>query len=156
MRIAFVSGHFAPFVGGVEKHVVEIATRLAALGEDVEVLTHAEPGKSLPFRETMGGVTVTRFGVPAPSTNFALSPALWRHLRRHAVDYDVVHAHGYHALPALQAAFSRPPVLVFTPHYHGTGHSVFRKLLHPPYRRLGRVIFDRSARTIAVSPPRVD
>lgn len=153
MRIAYVSAHYAPTIGGVEKHLVEIATRMAAAGEQVDVLTHAEPGQGLPARETMGGVNVTRFAVPLPSRNYALSPALSRHLARFVGDYDVVHAHGYHALPALQAALARPRALVFTPHYHGTGHSPLRKLLHPPYRRLGRIVFERAGRTIAVSPP---
>jgi glycosyltransferase involved in cell wall biosynthesis len=153
MRIAFVCAHYAPMIGGVEKHVTEIATRLAARGEEVSVLTHAEADRILPARETIDGVEVTRFRVPVPSTNYAASPALWRYLARHAADFDVVHAHGYHALPALQAALSGPGALVFTPHYHGTGHSAFRKLLHPPYRRLGRLIFARAGRTIAVSPP---
>jgi glycosyltransferase involved in cell wall biosynthesis len=91
--------------------------------------------------------------VPIPSSNYALSPSLSRHLHSSGSSYDIVHAHGYHALPALQATLAKPLTLIFTPHYHGTGHSPFRKLLHPPYRRLGGMIFDRAARTIAVSPP---
>jgi len=153
MRVAFVSAHYAPMIGGVEKHVVEIATRLAAGGHEVEALTHAEAGRHLPGVEEMDGVRVRRFNVPLPSTNFALSPALSRHLAGAGRGYDVVHAHGYHALPALQATLARPATLVFTPHYHGTGHSRFRKLLHPPYRRVGGLIFARAGRTIAVSPP---
>ena len=153
MRVAFVSAHYAPMIGGVEKHVVAIATRLAAQGHQVEVLTHAEPGSGLAPVELIDGVTVRRFPVPLPSRNYAFSPALSLHLHRHGGDYDVLHAHGYHALPALQATLARPPALVFTPHYHGTGHSFFRKLLHPPYRRLGRLIFTRAGRVIAVAPP---
>lgn len=153
MKIAFVTAHYAPVIGGVEKHVVEIARRLAARGDSVEVLTHAESDRRIPASAVVDGVKVTRFPVPLPSSNYAISPALWLHLRHERGGYDVIHAHGYHALPALQAALVRPPTLVFTPHYHGTGHSAFRKLLHPPYRRLGAVIFARAARTIAVSPP---
>ncbi len=153
MRVAFVSAHYAPMIGGVEKHVLEIAGRMAARGEAVEVLTHDEPGGDLPREELMDGVRVRRFPVPLPSRNYALSPSLWRYLATNRRRYDVVHAHGYHALPALQAALCAPPVLIFTPHYHGTGHSPLRKLLHPPYRRLGRLVFSRAARTIAVSPP---
>jgi glycosyltransferase involved in cell wall biosynthesis len=153
VKVAFVSAHYAPMIGGVEKHVVEIAGRLAARGDEVDVLTHEESDRSLPSEQVMEGVRVRRFPVPLPSTNYALSPALWRYLRGNAGRYDVLHAHGYHALPALQAALVKPPALVFTPHYHGTGHSPFRKLLHPPYRRLGRMIFERAGRTIAVSPP---
>jgi len=153
LRVAFVSAHYAPMIGGVEKHILEIARRLARRGHDVHVITHEEAGAELPSVQYMDGVSVERFQTPVPSRNFAFSPALSLELARSASSYDVVHAHGYHALPALQAALAAPPTLVFTPHYHGTGHSPFRKLLHPPYRRLGRLIFERAARTIAVSPP---
>ncbi len=153
MRVAFVSAHYAPMIGGVEKHIVEIAGRLARQGHNVHVITHEEANADLPSVEDMNGVIVERFQTPVPSQNFALSPALSLELSRSASTYDVVHAHGYHALPALQAALAAPPALVFTPHYHGTGHSPFRKLLHPPYRRLGRLIFERAAKTVAVSPP---
>ncbi|HEY1833463.1 MAG TPA: glycosyltransferase family 4 protein [Solirubrobacteraceae bacterium] len=151
MRIAYVSAHYAPMVGGVEKHVAELAGCVARLGHRVEVLTHAEADTAT--TEERDGVTVRRFGVPMASTNYAFSPALMKELVRVRDSFDVIHAHGYHALPALQAALSNPRTLVFTPHYHGTGHSRFRKLLHPPYRRLGAMIFHRAGRTIAVSPP---
>ncbi len=156
MRVAFVAAHYAPMIGGVEKHMVEIATRVGREGNEVEMLTHAEADQDLPAVEMVEGVLVKRFPVPVPSTNFALSPALFRYLANHRYGYDIVHAHGYHALPALGAALADPPALVFTPHYHGTGHSPFRKLLHPPYRRAGRLIFERARRTIAVSPPEGD
>jgi glycosyltransferase involved in cell wall biosynthesis len=154
MRIAYVSAHYAPMVGGVEKHVAELAGCVARLGHQVEVLTHVEAGT--PSCEVRDGVTIRRFGVPMPSTNYAFSPALMKELLRVRDAFDVIHAHGYHALPALQAALSKPRTLVFTPHYHGTGHSRFRKLLHPPYRRLGAMIFGRAGRTIAVSPPEAE
>jgi glycosyltransferase involved in cell wall biosynthesis len=153
VRVAFVTAHYAPVIGGVEKHVVEIATRIAAKGAEVDVLTHAEADLPLAEEEVVEGVRVRRFRVPIPSSNYALSPALGRYLTTQGQRYDVVHAHGYHALPALEAALVRPRAFVFTPHYHGTGHSTFRKLLHPPYRRIGRLIFRRAGRTIAVSPP---
>lgn len=114
------------------------------------MLTHQEPNR-LPAVEVLDGVTVRRFELPVSSRHYAASPALWAHLRRAARTYDVVHAHGYHALPALAAAIFKQSPLVFTPHYHGTGHSRFRKLLHVPYRHVGRLAFERADRTIAVS-----
>jgi glycosyltransferase involved in cell wall biosynthesis len=62
-----------------------------------------------------------------------------------------VHAHAYHALPALGAAVAKRYPLVFTPHYHGTGHSRLRTALHRPYRKCGRLLFDRADRVICVS-----
>jgi glycosyltransferase involved in cell wall biosynthesis len=47
------------------------------------------------------------------------------------------------------SAGARP--LVFTPHYHGTGHSLLRKSLHIPYRRVGATVVDASSSVICVS-----
>lgn len=150
MRIAYISPRYTPFVGGVETHVSQIATRVATQGHQVEVLTQ-ESDRDLPQTETIDGVMVRRFAVPLPSANFAFAPALWAYLRRHGADYDLVHAHSYHTLPSLGAAFSNARPLVFTPHYHGTGHSPLRRLLHGPYRFLGARIFARAGRVICVS-----
>jgi glycosyltransferase involved in cell wall biosynthesis len=153
MRIAFVTGHYVPFIGGVEEHVIQLARRLAAKGHDVDVLTHHEQvGDQLPPRtEDDWGVTVRRFPVPMASQHFALSPALLRHLRRHRDRWDVVHTHGYHSAAPLATVLSGIRPYIITPHYHGTGHSPLRKALHPPYRLVGRRIFGNAAATIAVA-----
>ncbi len=60
MKIAYVTKHYAPFRGGVETHVEEIAVRMAAKGHAVEVLTQASDRRSPPV-ESIGGVVVRRF-----------------------------------------------------------------------------------------------
>jgi glycosyltransferase involved in cell wall biosynthesis len=155
MRIAMVSAHYAPFTGGVESHVEEIAKRLAAQGETVEVLTHHDdPG--LPSTELREGVLVRRHNVPVPSKHFGVSPAVWATLRRERHRYDVVHAHGYHSAAPLAATMACASPLVFTPHYHGTGHSPLRKAIHVPYRAAGAAIAARSKRIICVSRAEAD
>jgi glycosyltransferase involved in cell wall biosynthesis len=150
VRIAFVTGHYLPFTGGVESHVEQIARRLAAAGDEVTVLTQSD-SRQWPPRETIDGVDVRRFAVPISSRHFAVSPALWSELRHSTSEWDVIHAHGYHSVVPLLAALARSRPLVLTPHYHGTGHSPLRKLMHPPYRAAGRVILKASARVICVS-----
>jgi glycosyltransferase involved in cell wall biosynthesis len=155
MRIALVSAHYAPFAGGVESHVEEIAKRLAGCGETIEVLTHHDdPG--LPDAEMRDGVLVRRHKVPVASQHFGLSPAVWATLRRQRHRYDVVHVHGYHSAAPLVAALAGASPLVFTPHYHGTGHSPFRKALHVPYRAVGAGVVARSRRIICVSQAEAD
>jgi glycosyltransferase involved in cell wall biosynthesis len=150
-----VCAHYAPFTGGVESHVEQIARRLADRGETVEVLTHLDdPG--LPRAEVRDGVFVRRHRVPLPSQHFGLSPALWAALARQRHRYDVVHAHSYHSSAPLAAVLARASPLVFTPHYHGTGHSPFRKALHVPYRRVGAGIVARAGRVICVSQAEAD
>lgn len=150
MRIAYVSPRYAPFVGGVETHVAQLAQRAATEGHHVEVLTQ-EADRRLPALQVLQGVTVRRFAVPLPSQNYAFAPGLWAYLARTRRQYDVVHAHSYHALPSLGAAVAGCRPLVFTPHYHGTGHSPLRRLLHMPYRLAGASIFRRASRVICVS-----
>lgn len=155
MRIAIVSAHYAPFAGGVESHVEEIAKRLADRGQTVEVLTHHDsPG--LADTEVRDGVLVRRHKVPVPSQHFALSPALWATLRRERHRYDVIHAHGYHSAAPLAAAMAGASPMVFTPHYHGTGHSPLRKAIHIPYRAAGAAIAARSRHIICVSRAEAD
>jgi glycosyltransferase involved in cell wall biosynthesis len=155
MRIAIVSAHYAPFAGGVESHVEEIAKRLAGQGETVEVLTHQDD-PALPDTELREGVLVRRHKVPVPSQHFGVSPAVWSTLVRHRHRYDVVHAHGYHSAAPLAAAMAGASPLVFTPHYHGTGHSPLRKAIHIPYRAMGAAIAVRSKRIICVSRAEAD
>ena len=65
-------------------------------------------------------MNVRRFRVAPSPAHLRISPALWRYLRRTSRSYDIVHAHNYHALPALAASITARQRLVFTPHYHGT------------------------------------
>jgi glycosyltransferase involved in cell wall biosynthesis len=155
MKIALVSAHYVPFVGGVESHVAEIAKRLAGSGVTVEVLTYRdEPG--LPDTEIRDGVVIRRHDLAMKSQHFGLSPALLATLRRERKRYDVVHAHGYHSAAPLTAALAGASPLIFTPHYHGTGHSAFRAALHRPYRLIGKGIVARCGRIICVSQAEAD
>ncbi|GID51478.1 N-acetylglucosaminyl-phosphatidylinositol biosynthetic protein Spt14 [Actinoplanes capillaceus] len=147
MRIGVVSNAYHPDIGGVETHVKRLCAGLIAAGDDVEVITqHAT--RSV---ETVDGVVVRRFPLTVPAGNYRLSVPLWRWLRAHAAEYDVLHAHSYHALAALCAALGNRTPLVFTPHYHGTGHTRFRAALHPLYRPLGRAVMHRASAVVCVT-----
>ncbi len=149
MRIAQVCPRFPPDIGGVETHVYEIARRLARRF-DVEVLT-TDPAGRYPRLEEIDGITVRRFRSFAPSDSYYLSIDLYRFLRRHGCGYDIIHAHNYHALPALFAAVAESRAFIFTPHYHGRGHSFVRNILHVPYKLIGSKIFQRADAVICVS-----
>jgi glycosyltransferase involved in cell wall biosynthesis len=152
MKIALVAPLYRPAVGGVETHVEQLAVRMAAAGHSVDVITQALDRRRASVEER-DGVVVRRFPATVPSACYALAPGLWRFLRAEAQRYAIVHAHNYHALPALAAATSLQRALVFTPHYHGTSESAFRRLLHRPYRLCGTHILRRSNRIICVSDP---
>lgn len=149
MKIAQICPRYSPDIGGVETHVKEISERLVKAGHDVEVITTDPTGK-LRTREIINGVRVIRFRSFAPGNAYYFAPQIYTYLKKH--DYDIIHAHSYHAFPAFFASLSRHSgKFVFTPHYHRHGHTAFRDLLHKPYRLLGKIIFSRADFVICVS-----
>lgn len=148
MRIGIVSPGYPPTLGGVEVVVARTARALARAGHDVEVLA-AERRRDLPAVTEVDGVVVRRFR-STQSVNFPIAPGLWRYARTH--EYDVLHGHGYHTLAAIGAALAAPRTrFVFSPHYHGTGHSPIRAALHHIYRPMGRRGFRRAETIVCVS-----
>lgn len=153
MRIALVTGRYYPFIGGVETHVQEIANHLVKRGAnlEVEVLT-TDPSGKLPKNDFVNGVEVRRFKSWAPNEAYFFSRSLRKYLMENSESFDIVHAHGYHSFVPLYAAQAKSRnKLIFTPHYHGGGHTFFRSLLHKPYRLLGKKIFKEADKVICVS-----
>jgi len=144
IRVAQVCPHYYPHLGGAETHVKAISEGLAKQGIHVEVLTTDVAGKQ-PTVETINDVVVKRFGCWAPNDAYYLSSGLQYYLRKHCRSYDIVHAHNYHAFPALHAVLAKKHYrLILTPYYHGTSGRRIRRLLHIPYkavwhRELGKV-----------------
>lgn len=150
MRIAQVVSSYHPQIGGMETHVRRLAQGCAEAGDSVTVLTH-QVGSS-PVDEWLGEVRLLRFPLTVPSHTYPLSLSLFRYLKRHAADFDLVHAHNYHTLAGHAAIRSRLP-FVFTPHYHGTGHTPLATCLHRLYRGAGARLFAASDAVICVSQP---
>jgi glycosyltransferase involved in cell wall biosynthesis len=153
MRVALIAHQYPPAVGGVERHVAELAAGFMARGIGVEVVT-CDPTLRLPTHAVEDGVLVHRFPTVADDAVFFVSPLLGLWLLRNARRFSLLHAHSYHtplALQALVAARVARRPFVLTPHYHGTGHSFARRALHIPYRVVGRAIVRRSRPLICVS-----
>jgi glycosyltransferase involved in cell wall biosynthesis len=150
MKILQVCPKYYPETGGVEEHVKNISERLA---EKFEVSVFAtDPTGKLPKEELVNNVKVIRFKSWAPCEAYYFSTTLKKHLTKHSDSFDIVHAHNYGALPALYAAQTKGKnKLVFTPHYHGTGHTFIRALLHKPYKFLGKTIFEKADKIVCVS-----
>lgn len=149
--IAHICPRYYPYIGGVETHVKEITERLVKKGIQVEVLT-TDPKSDLPVTDEINGVVVRRFPSWAPGDAYYFSNPLNKYLRRHNANYEILHAHSYHALPALYTALNKDRTrLFFTPHYHGQGHTPFRNLLLKLYKNMAKRIFIRSERVISVS-----
>jgi glycosyltransferase involved in cell wall biosynthesis len=151
--VALVTPRYPPAIGGVERHVERLAEGLADRGVGVEVIT-TDPTGALPPVAERNGVRVRRFPTVAGDAVYFVSPDLGVWLWRHAARYALVHAHSYHTPLAFQAALASRrggvPFLV-TPHYHGTGHSALRRLLHVPYRPVGAWMMRQARRVLCVS-----
>jgi glycosyltransferase involved in cell wall biosynthesis len=149
--LAQICPRYCPYIGGVETHVKEVSERLVERGFKIEVLT-TDPSGKLAREEIINGVRVKRFKSWAPNESYYFSRDLRKYLMKNSDNFDIVHTHSYHAFPSLYSAQAKGRnKLVFTPHYHGTGHTFFRKLLHIPYKFLGKKIFEMADNIVCVS-----
>jgi glycosyltransferase involved in cell wall biosynthesis len=150
MKILQVCPRYYPDVGGVEEHVRNISERLAKK-YDVTVFT-TDPSGKLPKQEVINGVEIRRFKSWAPNEAYYFSRKLKKYLMENSDEFDIIHAHNYHAFPALYAAQAKGRnELIFTPHFHGKGHGFLRNWLHVPYKFWGKSIFTRADKIVCVS-----
>ena len=149
MRIAYVTSHYPPSRGGIETHVGELARHARLEGHAVDVFTGAFDGA--PTRECVDGIDVYRLRTWGPTSDLRVPAGLIKALRSRAGRYDIVHAHNYHAVPALLTTVSWRGPVVLTPHFHGGGHTALARVVHVPYRVAARQMFGRAALVICVT-----
>ena len=147
MKILQVSIGYAPTLAGIAHHVRNISERLA-LKHEVTVFSQNYRGW-LPEEEEINGVLVRRFRNISPGTAYHLSPDMIRELRKS--QFDIVHGHGYHALPLYFSRYARRKKFVVTPHYHGHGHTALRSFLLKLYKPFGKRIFADADAVVSVS-----
>ena len=165
MRLAIVSEHYYPQLGGITEHAHGQATELARRGHEVTLIT---PNLLLPPRtvdearpreEPFEIVRVGRaypFYINASEARLAVGPLLASAIGRAFARrrFDVVHVHNPFgvAMPIIAVMRSKAPVTV------GTVHSVVPagyKLLRL-FRRPLQIVFARLDARIAVSEAVVD
>jgi glycogen synthase len=121
LRVLQVSARFLPQVGGVERHMYEVATRLPDHGVAVEVLTTDAVGDLEP-RETLSGIPIER--VPAYPRHWDLyvAPGIYRRIRRGG--WDIVHVQGIHTfVPPFAMLAARRTRIPYVVTFHTGGHS---------------------------------
>ncbi|MEM3885434.1 MAG: glycosyltransferase family 4 protein [Nitrososphaerota archaeon] len=133
MKLLFVSPRYYPYTGGVEYVVKSIAERLVKRGHEVNVLC----GKSCinkPEENVINEVSVIRWPVYAPGDAYhipRMRNSLKRLLLESVKNYDTVHLHSVHSvltIYSLGTLKDQSIHKVLTPHYHGTGHTFFRRI----------------------------
>ncbi|MEM2553023.1 MAG: glycosyltransferase family 4 protein, partial [Sulfolobales archaeon] len=141
MNILYLTPRYYPHVGGIEYVVKSVAERLAKQGHNVTVLC-GETGINVPREEWVNGVHVVRWPVWSPGDAYHI-PKMRNRLARWLLGIgnkcDVIHLHSVHGiLPmySLRVLRSSSVRKVLTPHYHGTGHTLFRSILWILWRRL--------------------
>mgnify|MGYP001770620783 CR=1 FL=1 len=139
MRLLHISPSYHPHIGGVEYVVKSVAERLARMGHEVTVLA-GEPSIDKPVEEEVNNVSVTRWPVWSPNGAYHIPrrrSKLTEWLRRNSRNVDVIHFHSVHSvLPVYSLNVLKDVDVwkVFTPYYHGTGHTVFRRFLWVSWR----------------------
>ncbi len=139
MRILFVVPSYYPHIGGVEYVVKSVAERLARKKHEIKVIA-GESSIETPREEEVNDIQVLRWPTWAPSDAYHIPRRrsdLAETLRELAREADVMHFHSLHSILtvySMKVAKDISVKKVLTPHYHGTGHTVFRSLLWIPWR----------------------
>jgi len=144
MRLLLVTRGFPPRVGGVETLCRQLADGFARRGADVLVVTYGGgPG----FAVEDGPFRVMR--LPSGGGQFEWSTRIVPVLRR--LRPDVCHVHNLHSTVAASVWAARRHPYVLTTHYHGRGHTVAARLIHPAYRAVATRVVRAAAAVTAVS-----
>ena len=76
------------------------------------------------------GVKVNRFPAYAPNNAYYFSRKMGVYLKNITKNYDLIHAHNYHAFPAFYAFRNKNSTpFILSAHYHGGSRNKFRNLL---------------------------
>jgi len=115
MRIGLISADFAPNVGGVAAHVVELGKALSCAGHEVHVITLPLGGMRQPTA-LWQGMHVHRPNIPRGKPLYSWMLARWlkRFISKNPL--DIVHVHGLRPLEATRNLYI--PV-IFTNHTSG-------------------------------------
>ena len=148
MKISLVSPGFPPQLGGVEVVAGYLASELSARGHQVMVYAQRPRGASFSVRHEY---RVRRFADWCGLAQFPVAPGLARALWQDRRHFDVIHAHSFHAAPAMMAATVPKVPLVFTPHFHAVGHTRVASTIHTVYDPLATLLFRRAACVTCVS-----
>ena len=156
LRVLVVTPRYLPHIGGVERHVHETATWLAASGgASVTVLTTDRDGV-LSSAERSGEVEIIRVRAYPRTRDWLFAPGVLRIVANGP--WDIVHVQSYHTFvaPLAMAAAARagiPYVVTF----HGGGHSdPLRNRARRAQRATLQPLLARAAALVAVARFEID
>jgi len=158
MRILQIATHYYPRIGGLEYVVKSISERLVKVGHEVTVIA-GEPEIDKSREEEIKNVRVIRWPTVSPGDAYHFprrGSDLEKLLKELARQVDVVHIHSVHSIFTVYAGLAiansdGSPKIVVTPHYHGTGHTLARRVLWIFWRRRVAELLKRASVVHAVS-----
>lgn len=153
MKILMVSPRSAPLHGGIESHVQNLSKEIVAKGHDVTVVTQRVKNDGLPESKIIDGVKYVYFTNSLNSYD-GISSELVKYVLNNSSNFDIIHLQAIHkplALWTLRKLKESNAKVVFTPHYHGTGHTPLAVLAHKIYQPLVRRYMGECDTVIAVS-----
>lgn len=152
MKLLFVSSNYYPEMGGVGTVVQSICENLATLGHTCTIL--AENPYHTKQYEYLNNIEIIRVN-RSNKLLFGLNYSAWRLIHNNLfANYDIIHIHGYHTLLSLECAYAfneREQPIIFSPHYHGVGHTKFSDFLLNVYRPIGKNLMKWPEKIICVS-----
>ncbi|HEX5592385.1 MAG TPA: glycosyltransferase [Solirubrobacterales bacterium] len=149
-RVLMVTPRSPLAQGGVERHVLEVSTRMAAAGVQVEVIC-TDPDADRATDETHEGVRIRTLRAWPRGRDWHFAPGIWRAMGEEK--WDLLHLQSYHTLVAplamLRALSLRIPYVVT---FHGGGHSLeHRNRARGLQMRLLAPLLRRAARLVAIA-----
>jgi len=149
-RVLMVTPRSPLAQGGVERHVLEVSTRMAAAGVHVEVIC-TDPDSKDEKTEVHEGVRIRTLRAWPRGRDWHFAPGIWREMGKEK--WDLVHVQSYHTLVAplamLRALTLRIPYVVT---FHGGGHSLeHRNRARRVQMRILRPLLRRAARLVAIA-----
>lgn len=152
MNILVIGSPFYPQIGGVGTVIFSVTKELVKMGHTCVVLT--EKRNSTIQYEHINGIYVFRY--KRIKFLYGLNPLIIPYLKNiiKIFHIDIVHIHGYHSLLSLECAIllkiMKVP-FIFSPHYHGIGHTSINNMLFKFYGYIGKNIFQLAKQIVCVS-----
>jgi len=145
MEISHICPFYYPHIGGIETVVKEISEKFVINNNTVNVLTYNYNNKLSEYSR-INNVNIFRFRKKLFGLDFFNNDSLLSYLLRNKIRSEIIHIHNYHDFPSLYALNqkNKKNKLIFSPHYHGSGHDLITNCLEIPYKFIGKNIYKKS------------
>jgi len=157
LKILQVAPYYPPYLGGQEIYVQNLSEKLAERGHSVTVYTSDSHPKVKLLEIEKNNVYVYRYKTYMRIMKNPITPTMYRDLRKHIGEFDVVHAHNEHTFQAMMVSIIKSEMNIRVPvvlGIHGQLRfaTLFKDFIERIYRwSVGRYIYKTVDRIITLS-----